>query len=289
MPYLLVVASEDHDLCQLSLSNPWVILLTAFFMTRVFLPVVLFIVVHFTVQGPKDLQPIGHHAERLKCHNQITQPRERHPDIVLLISYSTVHLKGTQAIQEDQECRKLINNATSKSFDATSTVDVEKEPSEQNRVHAGVATCYEISMGKNLYQNGTSNCRGSHLYKTSTQKPEPRSGNQSFLSKNRRLHITGTKLKRPLKRSPDSEIPAKTVWPSEVHNGAKGHHRSNIRGTKKSHQSATKRWEPSGIGDQAGRRRWPPSEDDMNKLHKRGNHRIHVSASSQTEDAEAAN
>ena len=215
MPYLLLVASEDHDLCQLSLSKPWVILLTAFFMTRVFLPVVLFIVVHFTVQGPKDLQPIGHQRDSsatIRSHN---------PEKDILISYSTVHLKGTQAIQEDQECSKLINNATSKSFGATSTVDVEKEPIEQNRVHAGIATCYEISMGKNLYQNGTSNCRGSHLYKTSTHKPELRSGNQSFLSKNRRLHITGTKLERPLKRSPYSEIPAKTVWPSEVHDGAK--------------------------------------------------------------------
>ena len=57
-------------------------------------------------------------------------------------------------------------------------------------------------------------------------------------------HSIGSKDHRA-RRDPS----VRAVWPSEVRSGAtrtSGHHRSKIRGVPpKSHQSATKRWEPT--------------------------------------------
>ena len=69
-----------------------------------------------------------------------------------MIFHSYGYVTVYPLIQEDQECRKLTDNAKSESFDETSTVDMEKEPSEHKGLHVGVSTCYKTSVGEEPVQ-----------------------------------------------------------------------------------------------------------------------------------------
>ena len=203
---------------------------------------------------PKDRRicnPLVTRETQVSQSDQVSA-RERHPESSW---YRTPRFisKGHRRSRKIR-CRKL-SNARSKSSEPPQWTEGAKRTK---------GSCWRFNLlfkkniyiwGKNVYKNGRSNCRGSlpaqnNCTKAWTTFRKPKLLEQVKETVHHKDKIRSAAQKITFLRDPSESGMAirGTQWRKKDITA------QTSEAPKKSHQSATKRWEPSGTGDQAGRR-----------------------------------